>query len=136
MRLRASLPLLVLVLLVIGLFILVSHVLAFVQIFFQHAGIAITQEEIAAAHVAASHVTGDPDLRPQLIPKIVHHIFHNWHNVSMPEHWEETRQTCMDTNKDWEYMVSVRDLPFACSLQRPMSTLSRRARTGVKEKFY
>ena len=105
MRLRPFF-LLLLVLLVIGLYFLVAHIVAFIQIFFQHAGIAITQEEIAAAHIAKSHfIGGDAHPRPALIPKRIHHIFHNWKNVSMPKHWDETRQTCMETNPGWEFML-------------------------------
>jgi hypothetical protein len=100
MRRNVFIPLLVL--LAIGVYILVSHILAFIQIFFEHTGVAITQEEIGA-----EFRSDGADLRPQLIPKIIHHIFHNWHNVSMPKHWEETRQTCIDRNKDWDFIVSI-----------------------------
>ena len=91
----------VLVLFIICLYVLASSILTFIQIFFEHSGIAITQEEISAAYLADGAGS-----RPQLIPKVIHHIFHNWHNVSMPKHWKETRQTCIDRNTDWEYKVS------------------------------
>jgi hypothetical protein len=48
-----------------------------------------------------------PDARPQLIPKIIHQIFHDWRNQSMPSDWEQLRQTCIDLNEDWEYMVRI-----------------------------
>ncbi len=105
MRLHLYIPPL-LVLVAVVLFILISHLFTFIQIFFQHAGITITQNEIAAAHVAA-----ELDSRPQLIPKIIHHIFHDWRNESMPKDWEETRQTCIDTNSDWKFLVSMRRSP-------------------------
>jgi hypothetical protein len=102
-KMRRNLFIPLLVLLAIGVYLLVSHILNFTQIFFEHTGIAITQEEIGAAYLADGAGS-----RPQLIPKTIHHIFHNWHNVSMPKHWEETRQTCIDRNKDWEFIVSAR----------------------------
>lgn len=98
MRRQFFIPLLLF--LAIGLYVVVSHIFAFIQIFFEHSGIAITQEEISAAYLADGAGS-----RPQLIPKTIHHIFHNWHNVSMPKHWEETRQTCIDRNTDWQFML-------------------------------
>ena len=95
-----------LLVLVVVLFVFISHLLAFIQIFFQHAGIAITQGEIAAAQIA-----NEQDARPQPIPKIVHHIFHDWRNESIPADWEETRRTCIDTNSDWKFLVSMRPSP-------------------------
>lgn len=89
-----------LALLLVCLFVLISHSRAFIQLFFEHSGIAITQNEIANAHNKKT-----PDLRPQLIPKIIHQVFHEWGNKSMPADWEELRQTCINTNCDWEYMV-------------------------------
>ncbi|MCJ1286152.1 hypothetical protein MMC26_005497 [Xylographa opegraphella] len=79
-----------------------SRLVAFVQLFFQHSGIAITQNEIADAHP-----TGSVDARPQLIPKIIHQVFHDWkfHNQTMPSDWDEVRQTCIDSNKGWEYRL-------------------------------
>ena len=105
MRLRLYIPPF-LVLVAVVLFVLISDLLAFIQIFFHHAGIAVTQDEIAAAHIA-----DESDSRPQLIPKIIHHIFHDWRNVSMPADWVETRQTCIDTNGDWKFLVSMRGSP-------------------------
>lgn len=117
MRRTILIPLLVLF--TTCLYVLVSHILAFTQIFFEHSGIAITQEEISAAYLADG-----PGSRPQLIPKVIHHIFHNWHNVSMPKHWEETRQTCIDRNKNWQFMVSElanKDTcrAFRCAVEEP-----------------
>ena len=81
---------------------LVSRLVAFIQLFFEHSGIAITQNEIAQAHP-----TGSEDRRPQLIPKIIHQVFHDWkyHNQTMPSDWDEVRQTCIDSNVGWEYRV-------------------------------
>ncbi|KAK0636158.1 glycosyltransferase family 32 protein [Bombardia bombarda] len=80
----------------------VARLLVFKQIFFDHAGIAITQPEVAAAH------NGTHDPRPQLIPKIIHQVFHNWHdpgNDTLPSDWEKVRQTCVVANPGWEYKL-------------------------------
>ena len=74
-----------------------------VRIFGIHSGISITQEEVLHRHTDQT-----PDVRPQLIPKIIHHIFHNWHdpgNNTLPQDWEATRQTCIALNPGWEYRV-------------------------------
>ena len=69
----------------------------FLHIFFTHSGIAVTQEELARY---------DSGL-PQVVPKIIHQIYHDWtwHNGSMPLDWEETRQTCVEMNEGWEFVV-------------------------------
>lgn len=72
-------------------------------IFGDHAGIRSTQVEIALAY---NNGTSDP--RPLVVPKILHHIFHNWHdpgNDTLPPHWEAARQTCIDLNPDWAHKV-------------------------------
>ena len=99
MRPRAGIAIsLLLILLTLGY--LATRLVFFVQLFFEHAGIAITQQEIAAAHAATT-----PDERPALIPKIIHQVFHDWRDESMPPDWDEVRHTCIDLNKDWEYKV-------------------------------
>jgi hypothetical protein len=48
------------------------------------------------------------------IPRIIHQVFHNWKdpgNETLPADWEAVRMTCVEKNKDWEYMVS-----WGCSL--------------------
>jgi inositol phosphorylceramide mannosyltransferase catalytic subunit len=71
------------VLLLVTLLFLVSPTVKFPQIFFEHSGIALTQNEVAAAHSATV-----PDARQQVIPKIIHQVFHDWRNDSMPADWE------------------------------------------------
>lgn len=76
-----------------------------VHIFGAHAGVAFTQAEIAAAH---NEVTADP--RHQVVPKIIHQIFHNWtdpKNEMIPIDWDILRQTCIAKNQDYEYRVSA-----------------------------
>lgn len=81
---------------------IVARLLVFKQIFFQHSGIAITQTQVAELF------DYDKETRAQLIPKIIHQVFHNWHdpgNDTLPSDWRDVRQTCIDTNPDWEYNV-------------------------------
>lgn len=76
---------------------------AFIHIFFEHAGILLTQEEISHAHTAG-------DTRAAVIPRITHQIFHNWtHSAdeTLPEDWTATRQTCLDANQDWVHHVRI-----------------------------
>lgn len=85
---------------------ILTRVVAFAHlfgIFGPHAGIRITQAQIAAAHNA-------PDARTPVVPKLLHQIFHNWHdpgNATLPAHWAGARQSCIDLNPDWEFKVSL-----------------------------
>lgn len=84
---------------------LAFRIASFVHLFSDHAGAVLTQEEVAQAHHA---VTGDG--KKPSIPRIIHQIFHNWTdptNEVLPSDWEETRQTCIGFNEDWEYRVST-----------------------------
>ncbi|KFY14982.1 hypothetical protein V492_02304 [Pseudogymnoascus sp. VKM F-4246] len=87
--------------LAIFLFICLAFRIAFfAHLFCDHAGVALTQGDVAQAHP----VTGD-GVRQPTIPRIIHQIFHNWTDPSnevLPSDWKETRQTCFDLNKDWE----------------------------------
>ena len=61
------------------------RVTTFVHIFGSHAGIALTQED-----VLKSHENRTIDERPQVVPKIIHQIFHNWKdpgNKTLPTNW-------------------------------------------------
>ena len=40
--------------------------------------------------------------RPQLIPKIIHQTYIN---ESLPEHWKQPQQSCLDLHPDYEYKV-------------------------------
>jgi mannosyltransferase OCH1-like enzyme len=40
--------------------------------------------------------------RPQLIPKIIHQTYVN---ESIPDHWKQPQQTCLDLHPDYEYKV-------------------------------
>ncbi|KAK4137755.1 glycosyltransferase family 32 protein [Trichocladium antarcticum] len=95
---RISLRLLWVVPLVACLGYVLSRLLVFKQIFFAHAGIAITQPEVVAAYPGIAE-------NPQHIPKIIHQVFHNWKvpgNDTLPAGWAETRQTCIDLNPHFE----------------------------------
>lgn len=100
MRSRLILLLILFILLTLGFAI--SRLIAFVQLFFEHSGISITQQEIASAYTKLG-----AQRRPQLIPKIIHQVFHDWRhqNQSLPLDWDDLRQTCISLNKDWEYIV-------------------------------
>lgn len=73
-------------------------------IFKDHAGVRITQAEIAACYNSSSS-----DSRSPMVPKIIHQIFHNWHdeNDTIPAKWQPSRQSCLDLNPDWEQMVRL-----------------------------
>jgi hypothetical protein len=40
--------------------------------------------------------------KPQLIPKIIHQTYIN---ESIPQHWKEPQQSCLDLHPDYEYKV-------------------------------
>ncbi|KAK2764906.1 hypothetical protein FQN54_008603 [Arachnomyces sp. PD_36] len=42
------------------------------------------------------------DLRPQVIPKIIHQTYKN---ETIPEHWVEAQQSCIDLHEDYEYKL-------------------------------
>lgn len=106
MQMRSRISILAILSFLVILFLL-SRLYAFVQLFFEHSGIAITQREVALAHSATS-----PDSRPQYVPKIIHQVFHDWRNESMPLDWDELRQTCISLNEDWEYKVATYTHPM------------------------
>ncbi|KAJ5089702.1 mannosyl phosphorylinositol ceramide synthase CSH1 [Penicillium argentinense] len=71
-------------------------------LFRPHSGIRITQGEITAAYETST------DPRTPVVPRIIHQIFHNWHdpngNTLRPD-WKAARQTCLDLNPSWEHML-------------------------------
>jgi hypothetical protein len=72
-----------------------------IQIFFKHEGIEISQQET----VDRFGGEGDGDGG---IPKIIHHVFHNWHEVgneTMREDYRDTREKCRGLNEGWEFKV-------------------------------
>ena len=78
---------------------------SFVAIFSDHSGPSLTQAAIERAY-NKSLANGTAPRQP--IPKIIHQIFHNWHdptNESLPEDWEATRQTCIANNPGFQYHV-------------------------------
>src|SRR5271167_4375057 len=95
-KMRARIPILLIIILI--LLTLTYRLITFLQIFFEHSGIALTDAEILAAHEQQS-----PDPREQHIPKIIHQVFHDWKNASMPNNWEGVRKTCIKHNPGWEY---------------------------------
>ncbi|KAJ5983685.1 hypothetical protein N7481_005784 [Penicillium waksmanii] len=83
----------------------ISRIIAFAQLFGltkPHSGIRITQAEVAAAH----RINSDP--REPLVPKIIHQIFHNWHDANddtLRPDWAAARKTCVNLHPDWEHML-------------------------------
>jgi hypothetical protein len=86
---------------------LVTKAVAFAQlfgVFRPHAGIRITQAQVADAYSNSANTHG----KTPVIPKILHQIFHNWKdpgNATLPDHWTAARQSCIDNNPDWEVKV-------------------------------
>jgi hypothetical protein len=104
-RHRVAIP--VLILLAYLSYVAFAHLVNFIHIFTPHSGIALEQADVIAAH-EASH----PDTRTQVVPKIIHQIFHNWKdpgNVTLPQDWARQRQTCLDLHEGWE--IHVRPFP-------------------------
>ncbi|KAK3370424.1 nucleotide-diphospho-sugar transferase [Podospora didyma] len=86
----------------------ISRLLVFKQIFFEHAGLAVTQPEAAEAYQAHDTYNGTDDPRTQYIPKKIHQVFHNWKdpgNEELPEDWDKVRQTCIKANPDFKYKL-------------------------------
>lgn len=96
---------LVILVLVIGILAYAaSSISAFIHLFFEHAGTAITQGQVIDAHSTAGS-----DSRVPTVPRIIHQTFHNWGNAddeTVPSDWNATRQTCIDFNPGWENWVS------------------------------
>ena len=102
MRLRRNAIIaIVAVVALVALYSATLRIAAFVHIFGKHAGEALTEAEVAARHDAT-------DTRRQVVPKIIHQVFHNWEspgNETLPADWEATRQTCIALHPEWEYKV-------------------------------
>jgi inositol phosphorylceramide mannosyltransferase catalytic subunit len=103
---------LILIPLLISLVYVGARVVAFVHLFFEHAGIAITQDQIRDTY-DGYRVTGGIDPRPEYIPRHIHQVWHDWSrpggNASVddiPADWDEVRGTCRELMPDWEYTVS------------------------------
>lgn len=72
-------------------------------LFGEHSGFEVTQDEALMVHNAT-----DPDTRPEVVPKLIHQIFHNWDdpdNETIPADWDEMRQSIIDLNPDYEYKL-------------------------------
>ncbi|KAF5014674.1 hypothetical protein F66182_14261, partial [Fusarium sp. NRRL 66182] len=82
-----------------------TRIVAFAElfgIFKDHAGVRHAQAEIAARYNSSGS-----DSRSPVVPKIIHQIFHNWHdenNDTIPAKWQPSRQSCVDSNPEWEHM--------------------------------
>ncbi|KAH6850616.1 nucleotide-diphospho-sugar transferase [Chaetomium sp. MPI-CAGE-AT-0009] len=84
----------------------IARLLFFKSIFFEHAGIRLTQPQVATASV--DKAGPEASSRVQQIPKVIHNVFHNWRvpgNDTLPADWAKMRQTCMDLNPDFEFRL-------------------------------
>jgi mannosyltransferase OCH1-like enzyme len=99
---RSRLILLIILFILLTLGFAISRLVAIIQLFFEHSGVAITPQEIASVYAELG-----AQRRPQLIPKIIHQVFHDWRhqNWSLPSDWDDLRQTCINLHEDWEYVV-------------------------------
>lgn len=81
----------------------ISRTVAFIGLFNEHSGISLSQAEAANAHSS-----NDTDAQPQLVPKIIHQIFHKWkdsENDTIPADWTAIRQRCIDLNPGWKHVL-------------------------------
>ncbi len=79
-------------------------------LFGPHAGIRVTQQQIADAYDGSQ---SDASRTPA--PRILHQIFQNWNdpgNPTLPAHWEAARKSCIDLNPDWEFKVVISQSAF------------------------
>jgi len=97
------------------LLLIASRIVRFSHIFRTHAGPALTQEQVELAYNRSI-----PAERQQVIPLIIHQIFHNFHDAldtTIPDDWEAQRQSCIKFNPDFEYRVRTLSEPlFAVGL--------------------
>jgi inositol phosphorylceramide mannosyltransferase catalytic subunit len=94
---RGLLIFLLINILIIGL--LVRSVFTLITLLFEDgARDAILRAEIPAPNSELI------EQKPRFIPKIIHQTYVN---ESIPEHWREAQQSCLDYHMDYEYKVSV-----------------------------
>lgn len=62
-----------------------------------------SKDQISRAELPAPN-SNKIDERPQLIPKIIHQTYIN---ESIPLHWQEAQQSCIDMHPDYEYKVGL-----------------------------
>lgn len=107
MRPRLMLPIILLTCIIF----LIVHILALIHLFYEHAGVALTQNEILEAFVGDGGLDeGSEMTRVQWIPKIIHQVFHNWEdpgNDTLPADWQAVSKTCRNLNEGWEYVVCL-----------------------------
>ncbi|KAL1836238.1 hypothetical protein VTJ49DRAFT_5400 [Mycothermus thermophilus] len=66
------------------------------------------RKSLADRRIAAAFAADDSHNRTQYIPKIVHHVFHNWRqpgNDTLPADWAAIRRECMELNPDFEFKL-------------------------------
>lgn len=116
MQARARL-LLILIPLLISLVYVSARIVAFAHLFFEHAGIALTQAQIRDTY-NGYRVTGGVDPRKEFVPRHIHQVWHDWGEKvkevgrnetldDMPGDWDAVRETCTGSMPNWGYTVSL-----------------------------
>ncbi|CAH0019742.1 unnamed protein product [Clonostachys rhizophaga] len=92
------------VLLLIGaIWLLLPKILLVARIFGPHSGVSLTQPEALALHEKDKK-----DPRVQVVPKIIHQIYHNWAdpgNETLPADWAKLQATIIKLNPEYEYKL-------------------------------
>ena len=80
-------------------------------------------DAISPQEMALTNSTRPGDVKPQLIPKIIHHTYAN---DTVPERWKEPWQSCQDMHPDYEIKVSQATDVTRPQLADPTPALDRR----------
>ncbi|VUC34041.1 unnamed protein product [Clonostachys rosea] len=86
-----------------AIWLLLPKILLVARIFGPHSGVALTQPEALALHEKDKK-----DPRVQVVPKIIHQIFHNWAdpgNETLPADWAKLQATIIKLNPEYEYKL-------------------------------
>ncbi|CAG8962161.1 hypothetical protein HYFRA_00005208 [Hymenoscyphus fraxineus] len=106
------------VLFILPLYYLTRSFSRFYGLFHEHSGVAITQAEVVRGHAFGNSSylgegIGKEEEHKQVIPKIIHQVWHNWNggedrdldNQTLPADWEKLRGTCKALNPGWEFRL-------------------------------
>lgn len=80
------------------------QVKTFFHNFDQHAGVVLHQSEVVRNYEAKPGFHQDE----AVVPRVLHHIFHNWtdpQNEVLPPEYSQRRQSCMDMTEGWEHWL-------------------------------
>lgn len=79
------------------------------RVFADHAGLALTQEDVRTAHDLIQLT--EPH-RPAPVPRLIHQILRDEvgdanNTATFPPEWDEMRQSIFEFNPDYEYTVRI-----------------------------